>query len=381
MGKQKNEKKLKKDKEKNVKDRAVNNAATEVIELGPVGSTGAPTGEQEEFVLPILPLRGTVVFPQTVVPLAAAQARSLRLIDEVMSGDRTVGVVMQKDSEQEGAGPGEFTRSARSAPFSDDARARWQRSPRHSRHRAHADRRMGVRRAVSGRQGSPDARGSTDSVEVQALSRNTLELFQRLVELVSHLPDELVTAALNVDDPQHLVYLVATNLRMEPEERQKLLELDSVQEKLDQLNAFITKELDVLELGKKLQIEVQEELGKSQREYYLREQLKAIQRELGEERDRSRGQRAAPEDRRVRYARRGGERGETRARSPEQAAAGCRRVWRDQDLSRLVDLDALEQEHRGRDRHRPKRARCSMTITTAWRRSRIAFLSTWRCAS
>ena len=99
---------------------------------------------------------------------------------------------------------------------------------------------------------------------------------------MSHLPDELVTAALNVDDPRHLVYLVATNLRMEPEERQQLLELDSVREKLTALNAFIAKELDVLELGKKIQSDVQEELGKNQREYYLREQLKAIQRELGE---------------------------------------------------------------------------------------------------
>jgi ATP-dependent Lon protease len=121
-----------------------------------------------------------------------------------------------------------------------------------------------------------------ESVEVQALSRNTLDLFQRLVSIVSHLPDELVTAALNVDDPKHLVYLVATNLRMEPEEKQSLLELESVKEKLEKLNAFISKELDVLELGKKLQSEVQEEMSKSQREYYLREQLKAIQRELGE---------------------------------------------------------------------------------------------------
>ena len=120
------------------------------------------------------------------------------------------------------------------------------------------------------------------SVEMEALSRNTLDLFQRMVSLVSHLPDELVTAALNVDDPRHLVYLVATNLRMEPEERQALLELDTIQEKLVTLNAFIAKELDVLELGKKLQSEVQEEMSKIQREYYLREQLKAIQTELGE---------------------------------------------------------------------------------------------------
>jgi ATP-dependent Lon protease len=122
-----------------------------------------------------------------------------------------------------------------------------------------------------------------DSVEVQALMRNTLDLFQRLVSLVPHLPDELVTAALNIDDDaRHLVYLVASNLRMEPQERQELLEIDSITEKLKTLNAFLTKELDVLELGKKIQTDVQEEMSKSQREYFLREQMKAIQKELGE---------------------------------------------------------------------------------------------------
>ncbi len=120
-------------------------------------------------------------------------------------------------------------------------------------------------------------------MELQALGRNTVDLFQRLVSLVPHLPDELVTAALNVDDdPRRLVYLVASNLRMEPTERQELLEIDSLKDKLKSLNAFLTKELDVLELGRKIQTDVQEEMSKSQREYFLREQLKAIQKELGE---------------------------------------------------------------------------------------------------
>ncbi len=284
MAKSKNEKKTKKDKDKNVKDRAVNDTATDVIELGPVGSSGIPSDDQQEFVLPVLPLRGTVVFPQTVVPLAAAQARSLRLIDEVMSGDRSVGVVLQHDAEQEGAGPGEVHQIGVVGTI-----LQMMRVPDGS-----------VRLAIQGNERMQVVdwvaeepylvakvrrlpEDQTDSAEVQALSRNTLELFQRLVELVPHLPDELVTAALNIDDPQHLAYMVASNLRMEPEERQKLLEIDTLQDKLTYLNQFITKELDVLELGKRLQSEVQEELGKSQREYYLREQMKAIRRELGEE--------------------------------------------------------------------------------------------------
>jgi len=256
------------------------------VEAAPAGDAEfrASTADAGEIsTLPVLPLRGTVVFPLTVVPLAAAQPRSLRLIDQVMSGDRTVAMVMQKDAEQEGAGPDDVYQIGTIATIHQMMRV-----PDGSVRLAV----QGVERArivefvqeepflVARVERVPET--VEDSVEVQALTRNTLDLFQRLVSLVAHLPDELVTAALNIDEPRHLVYLVATNLRMEPEERQRLLELDSVREKLTSLNAFIAKELDVLELGKKIQTDVQEELSKSQREYYLREQLKAIQKELGE---------------------------------------------------------------------------------------------------
>ncbi len=254
-------------------------------ELKPKRSRKRAEKQMEQTItLPILPLRGTVVFPQTVVPLAAAQPRSLRLIDEVMSSDRTVGVVMQHHAEQEGAGPEEIHEIGTLSTI-----LQMMRVPDGS-----------VRLAIQGSERIrivewvseepylmakvvivPD--DDTGSVEVEALSRNTLELFQRLVELVPHLPEELVTAALNIDDPQHLLYMVASNLRMEPAERQELLETTGLKEKLAYLNAFISKELDVLELGKRIQSEVQEELSKSQRDYYLREQLKAIRRELGEE--------------------------------------------------------------------------------------------------
>jgi ATP-dependent Lon protease len=236
-------------------------------------------------VLPLLPLRGTVVLPMTLVPLAAAQARSLRLIDDVMAGERTVALVMQKDAElEEGAGPDDILEVGTIATIHQMMRV----PDGTVRLAVQGVDRMKVLEVVQEEpylkarvQRLPDV--IEESVEVQALTRNTLELFQRLVTLVPHLPDELVTAALNVDDdPRHLVYLVATNLRMEPEERQALLELDPVKEKLKSLNAFLTKELDVLELGKKLQTDVQEELSKSQREYFLREQMKAIQKELGE---------------------------------------------------------------------------------------------------
>src|SRR5829696_1551326 len=237
----------------------------------------------EILELPVLPLRGTVVFPLTVVPLAAAQPRSLRLIDEVMSGDRTVALVMQKDAEQEGAGPEDIYEIGTISTIHQMMRV----PDGTVRLAVQGNERIRVIEFVSEEpylvarvQRVPEL--IEESVEVDALTRNTLELFQRLVSLVAHMPDELVTAALNVDDPRHLVYLVATNLRMDTEVRQQLLELDSVREKLAALNSFIAKELDVLELGKKIQSDVQQELGKNQRDFYLREQLKAIQRELGE---------------------------------------------------------------------------------------------------
>jgi ATP-dependent Lon protease len=241
------------------------------------------TDDTAEVTVPVLPLRGTVVFPMTVVPLAAAQPRSLRLVDAVASGDRNVALVLQTDSEKEGAGPDDVYEIGTLATIHQLMRV-----PDGSvRLAVQGVRRIRIRRWVTEEpyltavvQPIPEI--EEDDLETKALMRSTVELFQRLVSLVSNLPDELITAALNIDEPLQLVYLISTNLRMEAQDRQHLLELDSVHEKLLQISRFMGKELDILELGKKIQGDVQEELSKSQREYYLREQLKAIQRELGE---------------------------------------------------------------------------------------------------
>jgi ATP-dependent Lon protease len=122
-----------------------------------------------------------------------------------------------------------------------------------------------------------------ESLEVEALMRNAVDLLRRLVSLVSQLPDELLMAAINLDDPRQLVYFIATNIRMDIPEAQSILEIDSVREKLLKLTTIMTKELEVLELGHKIQTEAQSEMEKMQRDYFLREQLKAIKKELGEE--------------------------------------------------------------------------------------------------
>ena len=258
-------------------------ALVEEFDVSQIDESDVTSGE----VLPVLPLRGTVVLPLTMVPLAAGQPRSLRLIDSVASGDRRVVLVMQLDEEQTDAGPDDVRTIGTLATIHQLMRIPdgTVRLAIQGQSRVQITDWVSEEPFLSAKIESLPEDGDAEDVETTALVRSTLELFQRLVSLVSNLPDELVTAAINIDEPLALAYLIATNLRMDPEERQELLELDTIREKLLKLSAFMTKELDLLELGKKIQGDVQDEMSKTQREYYLREQLKAIRRELGEEDD------------------------------------------------------------------------------------------------
>ena len=178
--------------------------------------------------------------------------------------------------------------------------------------------------------------------------RNVMELFSRLVALVPHLPDELLMAVTGTTDPRQLAYLVATSMRMEMADAQEILELDQVTDKLRRLTGILTRELEVLELGKKIQTEAQSEMEKVQREYFLREQLKAIQQELGEEDEQQvEVEEFAQEDRRGRHARGGGERGAARTGAGWPNCPGRRRVRRHPHLPGLADRAALAGHHRG----------------------------------
>ena len=240
--------------------------------------------EGVEEIIPLLPLKATVILPHTLVPLAAAQERSLKLIDAVMQGDRMVAMVMQKDDQQDNAGPDDILTIGTVATIHQMMRV----PDGTMRLAVQGMERMEILEIVEETpflkarvRRTPEI--AAESVEIEALARNAHELFERTVGLVQHLPDELLIASMNaLDDPVHLTYLIASNLRMEPSERQEVLELEDVGEKLKFLIGYLTKELEVLELGRKIQSDVQEEMGKNQREYFLREQMKAIQKELGE---------------------------------------------------------------------------------------------------
>jgi ATP-dependent Lon protease len=235
-------------------------------------------------VLPVLPLKDTVVYPFSVQPLGIGQERSIRLIDDVMRGDRLVALVAQKSADIEQAGPDEIFKIGTVARV-----GRMFRMPDGTLQIAV----QGLERVVIGEftQEKPYLAAHVtlkpdvqeEGNETEALKRNVIGYFQRLVALVQNMPEGVAAATLNLEEPRQVVYVIATFVQMELELRQNLLELDSVREKLVQLSSFLAHELEILELGKKIQTSAQEEMSKVQREYLLREQLKAIQRELGEE--------------------------------------------------------------------------------------------------
>jgi ATP-dependent Lon protease len=233
--------------------------------------------------LPILPLKETVVFPGSMTPLAIGQERSIQLVDEAVAKERTIALVTTRDSEVD----------ARSA---DDLYGVGTEAEIHKMIRVpdgtlrvlvQGQRRVRLERVlqedpylVGEFEELPDVEGS--SKETEALARNVEALFGRIIALVPYLPDELSLAAANADDPSALANLVASVMRLKPEEKQELLEEANIEARLRKLTVILNRELEVFELGTKIQSQVQSEMESSQREYFLRQQLKAIREELGE---------------------------------------------------------------------------------------------------
>ena len=234
--------------------------------------------------LAILPLRGVVVYPLTFQALNVGQPRSIQLVDDATLSKQPIGLVVSRDPDLEEPGPEDVYEIGVAATIHRMIKAPdgTIRLLVQGIERIRIDEWTGDEPYLRARVSVlPDE--VEESLEVEALMRNATDLLRRLVSLVSQLPDELLMAAINLDDPRQLVYFIATNIRMELPDAQAILEIDSVREKLLKLTSILTKELEVLELGRKIQTEAQSEMEKMQREYFLREQLKAIKKELGEE--------------------------------------------------------------------------------------------------
>jgi ATP-dependent Lon protease len=233
--------------------------------------------------LPVLPLKETVVFPQSMTPLAIGQERSITLVDEVASGERMLALVAVRNEDVETPGWDDLHEIGTAAVVHKLIRI----PDGTLRILVQGVKRIRLERRV---QEEPYLVGEfadvpevvEESKELEALTRNVQNQFASIIGAVPYLPEELQIAAANIDDPTVLSYLVASTMRLKAEEKQQLLETANVEERLRALSAILGRELEVIELGSKIQSQVQSEMEKGQREYFLRQQLKAIQDELGE---------------------------------------------------------------------------------------------------
>jgi len=241
-------------------------------------------------ILGILPLRGTVLLPHAVLPLGAGRASSIRLIEEAVQSGRLVGAVMQRDPQQDAPGldglhpVGTVTVIHKAVKQADGSLRLIVQG-------------LGRFRLVEVVEREPYLRARVEAIEeptpgadleLEALTRSVRSLFEKVVTLTPGLPDELISVVGNTEAPGAVADLIAATLpTLANELKQQLLETIDIRVRLQTLAGALAKEAEVLELGSKIQSEVQSEVSKTQREYYLREQMKAIQKELGDSDDRT----------------------------------------------------------------------------------------------
>ncbi len=242
--------------------------------------------------LPVLPVRDAVIFPHAVIPLTVGRDASVKLINDVQQGDGMLVVLTQRDKRVDNPGPSDLydigtvsmVHRVMKTPEGNlfviimgVARTRVKQFSQFEPY---------LRASI---EPMPDERDDEHSLDFQALRRTVISQFEKIIKLSPQLPDDLQTIVINIEDPSRLADYIATNLpNLSIVSKQFTLEQPSLRKRLEYLNTELAKELEVLELRSKIQSQVQEEVGKSQREYFLREQLRAIQRELGESDDNQR---------------------------------------------------------------------------------------------
>ena len=257
--------------------------ALEVVE-SPLDAEDAIRANQPlPDALPVLPLRETVTFPETLTPLAVGQQRSIKLVDDVLGANRMLAMVAARDPEDEEPGPdglfevGVVGVVARMIKIPDGTlRILVQGTQRVRLGPYVAEEPYLVARIAE----MPDV--IDEGPELEALTRNVQRTFSEIVEHIPYLPEELQMAVANIEDPAALGHLIAGALRISTEEKQELLEEVDIAARLRRLSQILARELEVVQLGSQIQSQVQSEVDKGQREFFLRQQLKAIQDELGE---------------------------------------------------------------------------------------------------
>ncbi|HPU43597.1 MAG TPA: LON peptidase substrate-binding domain-containing protein, partial [Dictyoglomaceae bacterium] len=233
-------------------------------------------------ILPILPLRETVVYPQMLIPLVVGRDKSIKLVEDALSGNKLIGLCMQKNPVEEPT-PEDIHRIGtvgvivRSLRFPDNTLRLFVQGLQRIR-------------VIEFSQIDPYFQAKVEvieekvekNVEIEGLMRNLLNLFQKMASLIPQFPEELLINAMNIQEPGRLADFIAFNSNLNVNEKQEILETIDVKERLQKVTYYLMRELEILEIANKIQNEVKDEIEKSQKEYFLRQQMRAIQKELGE---------------------------------------------------------------------------------------------------
>jgi len=248
-------------------------------------------GEEEEGVVmerPVLPLLDTVIFPNMISPLFVGREPSLQALEEALAADRTIVLVAQREPVEEDVTPdllypvGTEAVIGRTLRMPDGSTSILVQGQRRVKILDFVQEKPYLRARVTPLY-EEEPQGEEDSLAREALMRASLALFEKVVKFSRNIPDDAYVTALNIDEPGDLADFIASTVQFPLEKRQGILEAVSPIERLQKLSILLAQELDVLELENKIHTEVQKEVDRSQREYFLREQMKAIQRELGQE--------------------------------------------------------------------------------------------------
>jgi ATP-dependent Lon protease len=233
--------------------------------------------------LPILPLRGMVVYPLTAGPLNIGPPRSIKLIDTATEGNQHIGLFTIHDPETRNPGPDDIYRHGTIAILHRDLH----RPDNTIRLLVNSQQRIRIKQfsqvqpyLIAEVEAWPEQ--SSAGTKVEAMARNLIELFLQLAEFVPSIPGSLLAASLNPENPLQLAYTIATHLHLELDRAQQFLEIDNVQDKLTWLIRHIGREIEIVEMGQQIRLQAFGQMEQAQREFFLREQLKAIQTELGE---------------------------------------------------------------------------------------------------
>jgi len=240
--------------------------------------------EKVPELLPIMPLYDAALFPKMVLPLVVMQGESVRLVDEAMAKDRIIGLIVSKKSDEKKSPDKEdLAKVGTSALILKMAKSQDNRTQLLVQG-------LSRFRIKAFEDGKPYLVARVESIkdieildkETEALMSNIISQFERIVELSPGLPPEIAQMAKTIQEPGTLADMVASTINSNPEEKQIVLEMVDVKKRLKEVTRLVNHQLDILELGNKIQSQVKGDMDKSQREYYLRQQLKAIKEELGE---------------------------------------------------------------------------------------------------